>query len=143
MDVKLSALDLCTSTPQVRLGNYLLNLVDDSDGKETSVYVLGAEKFVRGVWGDMIKQNYRTLQVRKFVPSKLGVHPIMLYGYKNRKKAISVQLLHRLLGLWGEVCRKDPQEVHKKWDEIYSSGLDFSRVKGVVPLNYRGVLIRR
>lgn len=114
------------SRPEIPLRNYLLELVGKSDGKESSLYLNGIEKFIREMWNDIVQSNWRKLDVREFVPEKLGVHYTTMYGYKNAKKAIPIQILHRLALLWKEQCNKSEQELNEKWNEIYKSFFCFS-----------------
>jgi hypothetical protein len=119
--------------PKIPLRNYLLDLVADSDGKESSVYLKGVEKFIQEIWSEMIQSNWRILRVRKLIPEKLGVHHVLLYGYKNGKKAIPIQSLHKLLLLWKEYCHKNNEDIKRKWEEIYASNFTFSVHKSLQP----------
>jgi hypothetical protein len=119
------------SEPQIPLKNYLLDLVTGTDGKESSIYLKGIEKFIQEIWAEIVKNNWKTLYVRKFVPEKLGVSGI--YPYKNGEKAISIQNLYKLLILWKEYCKKTEEDVKEKWNEIYASDYVFSVHKGLQP----------
>jgi hypothetical protein len=125
---KFLGIDSIPSEPKILLKNYLLDLVTESDGKKSSVYLKGVERFIQEIWEEMVRNNWRTLHVRKFAPEKLGVSGI--YPYKNGRKAISIQNLYKLLFLWKEYCRKNSREVEKKRDEIYKSDFIFSIHKG-------------
>lgn len=126
-------IDNIPSEPSIPLKNYLLDLVTETDGKKSSVYLKGVEKFIQEIWTEMVRDNWKTLRVRQFVPEKLGVHQVMLYGYKNGKKAISIQSLYKLLTLWKEYCQKTNKDVQKKWDEIHESDFIFSVHKSLQP----------
>lgn len=117
--------------PQIPLKNYLLDLLAESDGKESSIYLKGVERFIQEIWGEMVENNWRILHVREFIPEKLGISSI--YPYKNGRKAISIQTLYKLLLLWKEYCQKNNKDIEKKWDEIYKSDFTFSLHKGLVP----------
>ncbi len=119
--------------PKIPLRNYLLDLVADSDGKESSIYLKGVEKFIQEIWSEMIQNNWRILRVRKLIPEKLGVHHVLLYDCKNGKKAISIQNLYKLLLLWKEYCQKTNEDVEKKWNEIYKSDFTFSVHRALQP----------
>jgi hypothetical protein len=64
-------IDSILSEPKIPLKNYLLDLVAESDGKESSVYLKRVEKFIQEIWNEMIRNNQRTLRIRKFIPEKL------------------------------------------------------------------------
>jgi len=126
-------IDSIPSEPRIPLKNYLLNLVTESDGKESSIYLKGIEKFIKEIWDEMIKDNWKTLRVRQFIPEKLGVRHMMLYAYKNGKKAISIQNSYKLLFLWKKYCQKNNRDVEKKWNKIYESDFTFSVHKASAP----------
>jgi hypothetical protein len=117
--------------PRIPLKNYLLDLVTESDGKESSIYLKGVEKFIQEIWAEIVKNSWRTLHVEKLIPEKLGVSGI--YPYKNGKKAISIQNLYKLLILWKEYCKKTEEDLKEKWNEIYASDYVFSVHKGLQP----------
>ncbi|PIV07049.1 hypothetical protein COS53_03220, partial [Candidatus Shapirobacteria bacterium CG03_land_8_20_14_0_80_35_14] len=94
------------------------------DGKESSVYLKGVEKFIQEIWEEMVRNNWKTLQAKKLIPAKLGLSSI--YPYKNGRKAISVQNLYKSLLLWKKYCQKSSADVKKKWDEIYKDDFTFS-----------------
>jgi len=119
--------------PKIPLKNYLLDLVEKSDGKKSSIYLKGVEKFIQEIWAEMVRDNWKTLRVRRFVPEQLGIHQMMLYDYKNGKKAISIQMMYKLLKLWKNYCRKNNRDIEEKWNEIYKSNFTFSVHKGLVP----------
>jgi len=99
--------------PKFPFHNYLLELVSEFDEKESSVYMNGVEHFIQHIWNDVVKNNWRKLNVRKLIPERLGVQSGVFYGYKNGKKAISILTLHKLLLLWQEFCNKSDGEIHK------------------------------
>ena len=119
------------SNPKIPLKNYLLDLVADSDGKESSVYLKGLERFIQEVWIEIVGNNWRKLQVEKLIPRKLGVCSI--YQYKNGRKAISIQMMYKLLLLWKIYCRRDNKDVERIWNEIYEDDFTFSVHKGLQP----------
>ncbi len=112
--------------PRITLENYLLDLVSDRDGKESSLYINGAEDFIQEIWSEIVQNNWRKINVRKFIPEKLGVSYGMIYKYKNGKKAISIQKLYELLLLWQEYCNESDKSVSKKWSFIFESNPIFS-----------------
>jgi len=112
--------------PKFPLRNYLLELVSEFDEKESSIYMNGVEHFIQHIWNEVVKNNWRKLNVRKLIPERLGIRSGVFYGYKNGKKAVSILTLHKLLLLWQEFCNKSDGEVHKKWDEIYHSNFTLS-----------------
>lgn len=112
--------------PQIPLSNYLLDLVNDSDGKESSLYLNGVETFIQSIWTEMVKTNWRTLNVRKFIPQKLGIHHAGFYSYKNGKKAIAIQMLYKLLQAWKEIRGKTDKELINKWGEVFKSNFTVS-----------------
>lgn len=107
--------------PKIPLGNYLLDLISKSDGKECSLYLNNITQKLQDIWEETVKDNPRNVHVRKIIPERLGVHPMMFYGYKNGKKSIPIQALYQLLIIWKEKCGKEDIEFKKKWDEIYYS----------------------
>lgn len=104
------------SEPKIPLKNYLLDLVDESDGKESSGYLKGTEKFIQEIWDEMVEGNWRKLKVA--IPNALNIHPYSIYAYKNGRKAISIQNLYKLLCLWKECCQKTDKDVQGKWNEV-------------------------
>lgn len=119
-------LDLIPKQPQLSLPNYLLDLVAESDGKESSVYLNGIEQNIQEVWTEIVNNNWRTLNVRQFIPRKLDICPMGLYNCKNGKKAIAIQTLHKLLRIWRDVCEKNNKELISKWEEIFESDFTVS-----------------
>jgi hypothetical protein len=119
------------SEPRIPLRNYLLDLVTETDGKESSIYLKGVEKFIQEIWSEIVRNKWRTLHVRKFVPERLKISSI--YPYREGKKAISIQNLYKLLILWKEYCKKTEEDLKEKWDEIYASDYVFSLHKGLQP----------
>lgn len=117
--------------PKIPLKNYLLDLVAKSDRKESSIYLKGIEKFIQEIWNEIVRNNWRKLQVDELIPKELGISSI--YKYKNGRKAISPQVLYKLFSLWKTYCQKDDKAVKKKWDDIYKSNLSFSVRKGLQP----------
>ncbi|UCD03867.1 MAG: hypothetical protein JSW73_04985 [Candidatus Woesearchaeota archaeon] len=112
--------------PKIPLHNYLLELVTSSDGKENSLYISNINNIIKKIWDEIVKNNWKCLNVRKTIPKKLGVHSTSFYGYKNGKKAISIQMLYNLLCLWKEKCSKTDSEFKEKWDKIFNEQLLFS-----------------
>jgi len=124
-------IDSIPNEPRIPLENYPLDLVAESDVKESSIYLKGVERYIQQIWNEIVRSNWRTLRVRSFIPEKLGISSI--YPYKNGRKAISIQNLYRLLILWKKYCGKSTEELEKKWNEIYKSNLSFSVHKGLQP----------
>ena len=112
--------------PKVPFRNYLLELVSEFDEKESSIYMNGVKYFIQRIWDDIVKNNWRKLNVRKLIPERFGIRSGVFYGYKNGKKAISILTVYKLLLLWQEFCNKSDVELHKKWDEIYHSNFTLS-----------------
>lgn len=119
-------LESVPKNPQIPLSNYLLDLVNDSDGKESSLYLNGVEVFIQSIWTEMVKTNWRKLNVRKFIPQKLGIHHAGFYSYKNGNKGIAIQMLYKLLQAWKELCGKTDKELINKWGEIFKSNFTVS-----------------
>ncbi|MCD6270766.1 hypothetical protein J7J24_00180 [bacterium] len=120
--------------PAIPLKNYLLDLINNTDDKNSSIYLKGVEGFIQQIWKEMVENNWRRLRIRKLIPEELGVHSTMFYSYKNGKKAISIQNLYKLLILWGKYCHKSQRELQKKWEQIYNSNFTFSVHKVPVPV---------
>jgi hypothetical protein len=112
--------------PKIPLNNYLLDLISRSDGKENSLYIRNAENFIREIWNEIVEINWRKLNVRKLIPKELGVRCSSFYAYKNGRKAISIQMLYKLLLIWKRYCNKTDEEVKEKWDEIFDSNIRFT-----------------
>src|SRR3989344_1810661 len=106
--------------PQIPLQNYLLNLVEKSDRKESSVYLLGVHPFVQEAWNEIIACKEKTIRWKTII-GKLGIHPQGFYAYKNGKKGISVQMLYQILLLWKGYCSKSEAEFNAKWEKLYQS----------------------
>ena len=119
--------------PKIPLGNYLLDLISESDGKESSIYLKGIERFIKEIWTEMINGNWKKLQTKKMIPKELGIHWASIYAYKNGKKAISIQMMYKLLLLWKTYCRKKNEDVKKVWNKIYESDFTYSVHKGLQP----------
>ena len=112
--------------PKIPLENYLMDLVMETDGKESSLYLRGVEKFIQEIWHDIVQNNWRTIKVRQFIPENFGVHHVMLYAYKNGKKSIPIQAMDKLLLLWKRYGGKSSKEIQEKWDEIFNSEFNLS-----------------
>jgi hypothetical protein len=84
------------ATPQIPLKNYLLDLVSSTDGKENSIYLRNVESFIKEIWNEIVKMNWRKLNVRSLIPKELGVTNTAFYAYKNGRKSISIQTLYKL-----------------------------------------------
>lgn len=110
--------------PKIRLNNYLLDLVSKTDKKENSIYLKNVGNFIKEIWNELVK-NRKKLNVREFIPRELGVSASVFYGYKNNRKAISIQMLYKLLVLWKRYCNKSDKELRQKWDEIFNSNIYF------------------
>lgn len=119
------------SGPKIPLKNYLLDLVSESDGKESSVYLKGIERFIQKIWQEMVQGNWKKLKI--VIPEVLNIHSMSFYAYKNGKKAVSIQMMYKLLLLWKVYCRKNNKDVEKIWNEIYKSDYTFSIHKGSGP----------
>jgi len=74
--------------PKIPIQNYLLDLICDEDGKEKSIYLNDASYLIKEIWDEIIKNNWRELNVRKFIPDKLNITTSIFYGYKNGRKKI-------------------------------------------------------
>jgi len=112
--------------PKTPFRNYLLELVSEFDGKESSIYVNGAEQFIQQIWNHIVENNWRRLNVRKIIPERLGVGSGVFYAHKKGKKAISIPTLYKLLLFWQRFCNKSDAELNKKWDEIYCGNFTLS-----------------
>jgi len=112
--------------PKIPLPNYLLNLVDETDGKESSLYLNGVEGIIQDIWREIIRNNWRTLHVRRFIPEKLGIHSGGVYSCKNGKKGISIQMLYELLVMWKELCDRTDTDLREKWDKVFESNFTLS-----------------
>lgn len=121
-----SLVDKISSTPQIPLQNYLMRLVAENDANESSVYLVGIANIIQDVWNEIVKNRPRKIYVRSLIPKVLGVHHMMLYDYKNGKKAISIQTLYKLLLLWQTVCHKSDIELSRKWQNVFESNFYFT-----------------
>jgi len=118
-------LPMIPDDPELQLKNYLLNLVDGSDGKGRNIYIKNASHFTEKIWAEIASVGKRSLHVRKLSLNKLGISCSSFYHNKNGKKAISISTLYKLLCLWQELCNKSPEEFKEKWDELFHSDLIF------------------
>lgn len=112
--------------PKIPLPNYLLDLVAESDGKESSLYLNDAEGIFEEIWSEIVRSRWRKLDVRKFAPEKLGVSISTIYYYKWGKKGIPIQRFYNLLSFWQRFCGKTNFEVTRKWDEVFNSNFTLS-----------------
>lgn len=112
--------------PKIPIKNYLLDLICEEDGKEKSIYFNGAEHIIKEIWEEIIQDNWRTLNVRKFIPEKLNITPSVFYAFKNGRKKISIQTMYQLIKLWKECCNKSEGEFLKKWDGVFNEELFLS-----------------
>jgi hypothetical protein len=113
-------------TPQIPLKNYLLDLVSSTDGKENSIYLRNVENFIKEIWNEIVKMNWRKLNVRRLIPRELGVSTGIFYAYKNGRKSISIQTFYKLLLIWKKYCNKKNKELQKKWDRVFNSDFYFT-----------------
>ena len=109
--------------PKIPLNNYLLELLDEEDGKEKSIYLNNAESIIREIWDEIIQNSWRKLNVRKYIPENFGVTSSVFYDYKNGKKNISIKHMYCLIKTWQKLCNKDEDEIKTKWDEIFDKKL--------------------
>jgi len=112
--------------PRIPLDNYLLDLIDNEDGKEKSIYLNDAESIIKDLWYEIIQNNWRKINVRQFIPKNFGVTASVFYGYKNGKKRISITNMYRLIEVWQHYCEKDKDEINAKWNEIFDKKLTLS-----------------
>jgi hypothetical protein len=115
---------LIPDEPKIPLENYLLDLIEERDVKGRNIYIKNASEFVKEIWSEIVKTR-RRLNVRKILPEKLSISCMGFYGYKNGRKAVSIQMLVKLLHLWQEFCDKSDDEVNKKWDSFFVRDLFF------------------
>lgn len=111
--------------PKIKLHNYLLDLVDEEDGKESSIYIKNAKPFIEEIWSEIVKNNRRKLKIRKLISKLLGISYGVFYAYKNGRKTIPIQKLYKLLLIWKNYCNKNEKQVKEKWDQIFNSELEF------------------
>ncbi len=128
---KRGGIDSIPLEPKIPLKNYLLDLVTTTDGKESSIYLRGVEKFIQEIWAGMVTGNWRKLKIE--IIRVLEIHPMSFYAYKNGRKAISIQMMYKLLQLWKIYCQKSARNIKRKWNEIYKSNFSFSVHKGFTP----------
>ncbi len=105
---------------KIRIPNYLIGLVDETDGKGNSLYITGASEFIENIWNEITEKN-RKLNVRQLIPKIFGVTTATFYSYRTGKKSISIQNLYNLIKLWAEICNKKFNELEEKWNEFYLS----------------------
>lgn len=115
-----------TDSRDCYLGNYLLTLTDEFDQKRSGVYLIGIHHFIEQLWREIISKNFRSINVDKFIPKRLGIHQAGFYQYKNGRKGISIQILYKLLKIWKEFCSKTNKEFNDKWEEICKSSFQLS-----------------
>jgi hypothetical protein len=105
--------------PRIPLYNYLLDLVESRDKKEASVYITNCGWLVEELWNDIIPKNRQGKKTRYEIANILDISSTMIYAYKNNRKAISVQMLYKLLLLWKGQCKKTDYDVQKKWQQLF------------------------
>jgi len=109
--------------PHIPIKNYLLDLIDDNDGIEKSIYLNDASGIIQEIWEEIIQKNWRKLNVRKFIPENFRVTPSSFYAYKNSRKNISISTMYKLIKIWQEFCNKSEEESIRKWDDIFNKEL--------------------
>ncbi len=119
-------LDKIPDEPKIPIQNYLLDLICEEDGKEKSIYLNDASHFIKEIWDEIIKNNWRELNVRKFIPDKLNITASVFYDYKNGKKNISISTLYDLIKIWQKFCNKNEKETIEKWNDIFNRELFLS-----------------
>lgn len=119
IDIHLLDKKCIPSKPSIPLDNYLLDLIEDSDNKEASVYLNNVGWFVEDIWNDILPKDRTGKMIRRSITDSLGVCPSIIYAYKNNRKAISINMLYTLLLLWGKHCNKTNIEVEGKWQVLY------------------------
>lgn len=107
-------LDSIPNEPKIPLYNYLLDLTNESDGKENSIYLNNVNNFIKDIWNEIIKRVEREI-----ISKELGIHKNTIYGYKNGKKAISIQMLYKMLLLWKKYCNKKDKDTEDIWNNIF------------------------
>jgi hypothetical protein len=112
--------------PKILIPNYLLDLICDEDGKEKSIYLNDASSLIKEIWDEIIKNNWRDLKVKKFIPNKLNITASVFYGYKNGRKNISISTLYSLIKIWQNFCNKNEKEAVDKWNDVYNRELSLS-----------------
>lgn len=119
-------LEKMPNKPKIPIKNYLLDLICDEDKKEKPIYLNDASYIIKEIWEEIIKNNFRKLNVRSFIPENLDVSYSILYAYKNGKKKISISTMYNLIKIWQKICNKTRAEFKEKWDFIYDSKLHLS-----------------
>jgi len=112
--------------PKTPLYNYILDLISSTDRKGSSIYVINTEETIKEIWNEIVKRNWRELNVRRFIPRELNVTNGLLYECKNGRKAISIQTLNKLFLLWVKYCDKTEDELKQRWREVWSNNILFS-----------------
>jgi hypothetical protein len=125
-----SKLTVIPDKPKLPFKNYLLDLVETKDGKNTSIYIRGVEDKIKEIWKEVSKKNWRKLNVRKLIPQTFGLSVATFYAYKNGKKPFSIQMLYQLLLMWQKFCKKSREEVEQMWEKIFKSEIIFAAYKG-------------
>ncbi|MBI5222884.1 hypothetical protein HY990_00525 [Candidatus Micrarchaeota archaeon] len=103
------------------LGNYLVDLLDSDDKKESSLYLNNAGWLVREIWCDLLLYSPNFNQTRLSLSIALGIsnNSGALYAYKNNRKAISIETLLILLYFWKHCLNKSDADLHKRLDEFF------------------------
>lgn len=125
-DGKMKILETVPREPKKYLMNYLLDLVDESDQKGSSIYISDAHSLVQKIWRQIIRNNWRTINVREFIPQNFNMSSSMIYSYKNGNKGIPIQTLRKLIVLWAKYCHKHKREIEIVWDEVFHQNIRFS-----------------
>ncbi len=115
-----NVLDSIPHKPRIPLPNYLLDLMERSDGKESSIYIDGAEKVIKSIWPDIIESGNRIKAC-----GTLNIHPNSIYAYKNGEKGISIQNLYKLLNFWSRLPHSGIETVKGLWEEVYYRDISF------------------
>lgn len=102
--------------PCMPLHNYLLELTDESDVKEASLYLNDINSFIKEIWLDITKHNKNA---RSAVSNKLNIYLNSIYGYKNGRKAISIKMMNELI----KFSNNDQVKI---WDKIFYSNFTVS-----------------
>ena len=122
--------------PQIFLGNYLWRLSGKENGEKGTIYLKNVSNFTAQSWHEIVRSKWRKLDVRNLIPSKLGVKTDSFYSYKNGRKAISTQVMHKLLCLWQEICGKSDKEMKEKWCELFNLDLIYTTRLKKIKLPY-------
>ena len=107
------------NTPKMSLPNYLLELVECSDTKERSLYLNNVGWLVNELWNEIISKNRNDKGIRITIANSLGIYDTSIYGYKNNRKSISVNMLYHFILLWARHCKKTGVDVKQKWEQLY------------------------